>query len=92
MRLYDVRQRLQVRREVLKTSKMAGEQLPALKPLPGLTAKQRRSSLSNPRKKGDLENVRNSKSQTLPVKRDTEEIMYEHPLAVNRGILHGELR
>ena len=59
MRLYDVRQRLQVRRGVLETSKLAGEQLPALKPLPlpGLTAKQRRSSLSNPKdEKRDLEN------------------------------------
>ena len=63
---------------------MAGEQLPTPKPLPGLTKKQRRSSLSNPKdEKGDLEIVRNSKTQTLPVKRDTEEVMFE--LAVKQG-------
>ena len=86
MRLYDVRQRLQVRREVLETSKVAGEQLPAPKPLPGLTAKQRRSSLSSPKdEKGDPKDIRDSKTQALPVKRDNEEVMYEHSPAKKQG-------
>ena len=86
MRLYDVRQRLQVRRGVLETSKLAGEQLHAPKPLPGLTAKQRRSSLSNPKaEKGDLEDIKDSKTQTLPIKHDTEEVIYEHSPAAKQG-------
>ena len=86
MRLYDVRQRLQVRQAVLETSKIAGEHLPAPKPLLGLTAKQRRSSLSNPiDEKGILENVKDSKTRASPVKRDTEEKMYEHSPAAKQG-------
>ena len=49
MRLYDVPKPLQVRREVLETSQVAGERLPAPKALPELAAKQGRSSLSRPK-------------------------------------------
>ena len=49
MRLYDDPQPQQVRREVLETSKVAGEGLPALKALPELAAQQGKSSLSHPK-------------------------------------------
>ena len=49
MRLDDVPQPLQVRRDVLETSQVAGERLPALKALPEFAAKQGRSSLSHPK-------------------------------------------
>ncbi len=82
MTRYDVRQRLQVRGEFLEASKVAGEQLAAMSPLPKPTAKQR--SLSLPRLKDQKmvqDNIRDFETQALPVKRDTEKATYEHPPA-----------
>ena len=82
IRRYDVRERLQVKGQVLQASNFAEEQLAAIIPLPRLTAKQRRLSLPRPKDQRMVhENIRDSETQALPVERDTEEAMYDHPQA-----------
>ena len=83
---YNVRERLQVKRQVLQASNFAEEQLAAIMPLPRLKAKQRKLSLPRPKDERIVhENIKDSETQALPVKRDTEEAMYDHTQAGKWG-------
>ncbi len=86
VRRYDVRERLQVKRQILQASNVSEEQLAAMITLPRLTAKQRRVSL--PRLEAQRvvpENMRDSETQALPVEGDTEMATYDHPQAGKGG-------
>ena len=79
MRRYDVRERLQLKGQILQASNVANGQLAAMIPLPRLTAKQRRESLPRPKDQGLVpKNMRNSKTRALPIERDTRKATYNH--------------
>ena len=81
MRRYNVRERVQLKGQILQGSNVANGQLAAIIPPPRPTAKQR-SSLPRPKDQGLVpENMRDSKTRALPIERDTRKAMYNRPQA-----------